>query len=186
MVTRIHPQCALTRPLCFQDHLVLGNTPPFQDHLALDNPQYADMDDAELGRLVRAKYPAYSDYVDAEPVAEQDFDLVNSARQRSKIRRRLSVGAARAPSSRLLRELRRLGITHTRHPAPDARNARLQRERSRRGAASALWLHSDNSVVQRHRSACRVVAPSGKLPNLPEAQPLTRKLIWTRVPPTGN
>ena len=37
MVTRIHPQCALTRPLCFQDHLMLAILPPVQNHLAWDN-----------------------------------------------------------------------------------------------------------------------------------------------------
>ena len=30
MVTRIQPQCALTRPLCFQDHLLLETLPPFR------------------------------------------------------------------------------------------------------------------------------------------------------------
>ena len=30
MLTRIHPQCAPTRPLSFQDHLVLETLPTFR------------------------------------------------------------------------------------------------------------------------------------------------------------
>src|SRR5262247_2217830 len=34
-------------------------------------PQYANIDDAELGRKVRAKYPAYSNFTDVAPAPQQ-------------------------------------------------------------------------------------------------------------------